>query len=405
MSKQTRTTRQSVAAAVVLAATSPLSLVSACSDRDDPQTTAPTPSAPTSSAPTPSSSPSTATTSASAVPSPTTLGQRIRAVQRDRTPDAQDIIALAKFPTSWEVAHNRVLVGYRVTYLSDWPSQFGAPAAWRVLDHRGRVLGEWAQRVDYQFVPAGRYFVGLKPFAGGSKALLVRRGTPATLTLIPGPRTKRPADLRVDGGWLVDPSRLTISREALPLCHSGSSRVDTHDRIWCLNGQKDELLWSDDGKAWQRHRLSTSYLEFCDGGALGADPKILGDVVTVGLKRADFSVDRGDTWWTVSLPVERVGAGMPVPGSEQNCADVSPLPDHRLVVSYFASLVATDASNTRFTWVATPRGTQFAGVQEGVMLAASDTPYGELLASFDSGRTWRPLDARQLARTLLAGSD
>ena len=174
---------------------------------------------------------------------------------------------------------------------------------------------------------------------------------------------------------------------------------------WCLNRPKDQVLWSDDGKAWQRHRLSTSYFSYRDGGELGADLTILDDVVTIGLLRADFSVDRGNTWWTVSLPADRVGAGVPPSGSEQNCADVSPLPDHRLVVSYFDSLVATDASNTRFRKVAPPRATRFAEVQEGVMLAASHKPYGDLFASYDSGHTWLPLNARQVARHLLARTD
>jgi len=383
-------------------------LVTACSDRHDPPATAPTFSAPTS-----SSTPSTATTSAAAVPSPTTLGQRIRAVQRDRTPEARDIIALAKSPTIWQVAHDRVLVGYTVPPPVDWPSQWGGPVAWQVLDRHGRVLGQWAQRADHSYVPAGRYFVGLEPsysrglepFGNARRALLVRHGTPTPLTLLPGHRSKKRADLRVDGGWLVNPSRLTITREELPHCYRGSSRLDAHGRIWCLNRHKDQVLWSDDGKAWQGHRLSTRYFEYCDGGTLGADLEILGDVVTIGLLRADFSVDRGDTWWTVSLPVERVGAGAPPPGSEQNCADVSPLPDHRLVVSYFGSLIATDASNTRFRKVTTPRTTQFAGVQEGVMLAASHRPYGDLFASYDSGRTWRPLETPHLARHLLARTD
>jgi hypothetical protein len=209
----------------------------------------------------------------------------------------------------------------------------------------------------------------------------------------------------VDGGWLVDPSRLTITREELPHCHRGSSRLDRHGRIWCLDPKKVHLLWSDDGEAWQRHRLSTSYFNYCDGGTLGADLKILGDAVTIGLLRADFSVDRGHTWRTVALPVDKVGAGAPLPGSEQNCADVSPLPDHRLVVSYFGSLVAMDASNTRYRKVTTPRGTQFDGVQEGVMLAASHKAYRDLVASYDSGRTWRQLKTRQLARHLLTRTE
>jgi hypothetical protein len=403
MNKQTRTMRQAVTTAVlVFIATSPLGLVTACSDRDDPQTTAPTPSVPTSSA-----TPSKGTTSAAVAPGPT-LGQRIRAVARDRTPDARDIIALAKLPTYWEVGHNRVLVGYGVPAPVDWPDRLSAPSAWQVLDRHGRVLGQWAQRTAYEFVPAGRYFVGLEPafsrgvepYGDASRALLVRGGMPTSLTLLPGHRSKRPSELRVDGGWLVDPSRLTIIREELPLCFRGGSRLDSHGRIWCLNREKDQILWSDDGQAWQRHQLSISYFDYCDGGALGADPTILGDVVAVGLMRADFSVDRGDTWWTVSLPVERVGAGPPL-GSEQNCAEVSPLPDHRLVVSYFGFLVATDASNTRFRTVATPQATRFVGVQQGVMLAASRSPYGDLLTSYDSGRTWLPLETQQLVRHLL----
>ena len=388
-------------------------LVAACSNQSDPPVTAPTLSATTPSATTSLDTLSTPTTSAAASPSPTTLGQRIRAVQRDRTPDARDVIALAKSPIVWQVTDNRVLVGYTVPPAIDWPDPWGSPTAWQVLDRHGRVLGQWAHQATYEYVPAGRYFVALQPsystvpepLGDASRALLVRRGTPTALTLLAGQRSMKPVDLRVDGGWLVDPSRLTITREELPLCHRGSSRLDRDGRIWCLNRQKDQLLWSDDGKAWQRHRLSTSYFEYCDGGTLGADVKLLGDAVTIGLLRADFSVDRGHTWWTVSLPVDKVGAGVPPPGSEQNCADVSPLPDHRLVVSYFGSVVATDASNTQFHKVATPRGMRFAGVQEGVMLAASHRAYGDLFVSYDSGGTWRPLRTRLLVRRLLARTD
>jgi len=408
MDTRARPRRRALTSTVLaLAATFALGLVTACSDHVDRRATAPSPSAPAS-----SSTPTQAAPSAAAAPSPAPLGQKIRAVRRDRTPEVRDIVAVAKLPTSWEVASDRVLVGYWMPAPVDWPGPWGAPAAWQVLDRHGRVLGEWVQRGDYRFVPAGRYFVGLEPtfsrglepYGDARRALLVRRGTPSSLTLLPGQRGRRRGEHRVDGGWLVDPSRLTITREELPLCHRGSSRLDPHGRIWCLNRPKDEVLWSDDGKAWQRHQLSTSYFNYCDGGELGADLEILGDVVTVGLLRADFSVDRGDTWWTVSLPVDQVGAGRPR-GTEQNCAQVSPLPDHRLVVSHFGSLVATDASNTRFRDVATPRGTRFAGVQEGVMLAASPRPYGDLFTSFDSGRTWRPLDTRRLARHLLARTD
>ena len=387
-------------------------LLTGCSDQQS-QATGPAPSdtspSSTTSSSTASSAPrSPAPRSPVTSPSPTTLGQRLRAVRRDRAPSARDIIDLAESPTSWRVADGRVLVGYRVPSKVDWPDRWGAPAAWQVLDRRGEVVGQWAERADHTYVPAGRYFVGLHPsysrvpeeYGDADRALLVRRGRPTRLRLVPGARSRRPAELRVDGGWLVDPSRLTITREELPLCFRGSSRVDPYGRVWCLNRRKDEVLWRDQGEPWQRHRLSTSYFNYCDGGGHGADMRILGDVVTVGLLRADFSVDRGETWWTVSLPVGRIGAGVPRYG-EQNCADVSPLPDHRLVVGYAASLVATDASNTRFREVATPGATRFVGVQEGVMLAASRQAYGDLFASYDSA-TWRPLRAPDLARSLLA---
>jgi hypothetical protein len=335
-------------------------------------------------------------------------------VQRDRSPSVRDILALGKSPTVWRVGRDHVLAGYPVPSRYDWPDPWAGPIAWQVLDRRGEVVGQWAQRAHHEFVPAGRFFVGLRArfgrtteeYGDASKAILVRRARPERLRLVAGQRDKRTADVRADGGWLIDPTRLTITREALPLCLRGSSRLDSHGRIWCLNRAKDEVLWSDNGKVWQRHMLSTSYFEWCDGGTTGADLEILDDVVTIGLQRADFSVDRGKTWWTAALPADRVGAGDPRGSSEQNCADVSVLPDNRLVVSYFGSIVASDASNTRFRAVTTPVGTYHVGVrkgtQEGVMLAATRSAYGDLLASYDSGRTWRPLRARDLARRLLA---
>ena len=39
------------------------------------------------------------------------------------------------------------------------------------------------------------------------------------------------------------------------------------------------------------------------------------------------------------------------------------------------------------------------------MLAASHKAYGDLVASYDSGRTWRPLKTRQLARRLLTRTE
>jgi hypothetical protein len=336
----------------------------------------------------------------------------VRQLQGDRTPSVREILALADAPSVWRVGRDHVLVGYPVTYPADWPAVWGGtPTAWQVLDRHGEVVGQWAQRGELTFAPAGRHFVGLQPRPGfrvtqaygdARNAVLVRHGRPAPLRLVPGERAKRPGDVRTDGGWLVDPARRTITRETLPLCLRGSSRLDEDGRIWCLNGRKDRVLWSGGGAGWRWHGLSTSYFEWCDGGSTGADLQILGDTVTIGLLRADFSADHGGTWWDVDLPVEMVGAGVPRGYSEQNCAQVAPLADNRLVLHYFGAVVARDASNTEFRKIRTPRNHEFTSVQEGVMTAATREPYGDLLGSFDGGATWRPIRAPDLARTLLA---
>jgi hypothetical protein len=347
---------------------------------------------------TPSGSPSTTwsatqTPTPSPTPSPTprTRRERIRAVLRDQTPNADEVIALAKTPMAWTRARDTLLVEYWLTYPGFWPES-PAVVATQVRDRRGKLLGEWVEDADAgapSYWPAGRDLVGLT--WSGDRPVLVRDGSPTPLTRVRGTRAKAPGDIRFGRGWLLDPAAKTVTRERLPGCRQDSIRTDLRGRVWCLDHPKEQIAWSaDDGRTWTRHTLSDSYFDYCDGGALGSDLEVRDDVVAIGLWRADFSLDRGATWHDVPLPWRLVGLHHERPLAD-NCTQVTPLRDGRLVIGYYRFAVATDATNTRFKLIYTPRHTRFANVQEGVVVAVSRRPYGETFVSYDGAETWLPL--------------
>lgn len=323
-------------------------------------------------------------------------------VLRDRTPDVREIVELAKVPTDWSRSGDTLLVSYALM-----PAGLpGEPAvqALQVLDRRGRVTGQWAEYwpLDYWAVPGG--FVGMTTRSSGRGVhpMLVRGGVPSPLTEIKGARAARSGEVRFGQGWLLDEEAMTVTREKIEGCRPGSIRIDTRGRIWCLNRPKTEMAWSEDGQSWTRHQLSTSYTEFCDGGARGSDLEVVGDVVAIGLWRADVSLDRGATWGDVELPFRLVGAHRGAGGSFPNCTNVGPLPDGRLVMSYFGTAIADDATNTSWTMLSTPLGTTYAGRIEGALLAAPRRPFADgWLVSYDAGDTWRPLTIRRVIRHTL----
>jgi len=333
---------------------------------------------------------------------PLTERQRIRRVLRDRSPDVGEVIALAKTPSAWVRGADTVLVEYSLMTASYWPDD-ATVSAGRVVDRRGRVLGEWADNdpTHRTYWPAGRDFVGMPQYGG--RPWLVRDGAISRLGREPGTRPVEAGDVRFGRGWLLDPSAGTVTREQLPGCRQDSIRTDLQGRVWCLDAQKTRLSWSDDGgETWEGHTLSTSYLEFCDGGARGVDLEVQGEVVAIGMWRADFSLDRGRTWRDVGLPLGLVGSHRANAYTEANCTTVQPLPDGRLVLEYFGAAVGADATNTRFAAIRTPPRSTYAGVQEGVLVAVSRRPYGERWASYDGAGSWRPLRAGPLVRHLLS---
>jgi hypothetical protein len=162
------------------------------------------------------------------------------------------------------------------------------------------------------------------------------------------------------------------------------------------------VSWSDDGKAWTRHTLSTSYRSLCDGGAVGADLEILADRVVIGLWRADFTSNRGRTWRDVALPFRMVGAndGIGTP-YDADCTHVDLMRDGRLHMSYFRHAVATDESATTFVRVARPSNAGRVNYRtyEGILVAPLRRQHGERVVSYD-GAHWRPLRVRALLRHL-----
>jgi hypothetical protein len=287
----------------------------------------------------------------------------------------------------------------------DWPS-WASTTAVVLLGPGGRVRMEGVDPYagsTREYVPAGAGFVGLSGYPPRRPVYVDDDGV-VTLGLEREPRTARPDDVRISGGWLLDRAAMTLSRERLEGCLADSVRVDLQQRVWCLNPRKTTLSWTDDGgRTWERHPLSTSYFWFCDGGTVGSDLTVQGEVVAIGLWRADISLDRGGSWQDVDLPYRRVGAYTAEhTGDDANCTHVSPLADGRLVMSYARVEVAGDTSNTWFSPVEVPARMSFVGTPEGLMLAASRKAYGVRLVSYDGARTWRPIRLRVLAQHLLA---
>jgi len=372
-----------------------LATLSACTESDNDRTDPGPP--PTSAATSPAPGPE---------PTPASVRQQVRAVLRQAVPAADDVIALAKVPASWTAGEDRLLLEYRLMPPSEWPyGQY--TVALQTLDANGRLL---AQTVDpgtkfgsgiRKYYPAGRAFVGITSY-GPPAGVLIRDDGVDELATVRGSRVAGPGDVPVGPGWLLDQATMTLTRERLGGCQSESIRNDLRDRVWCLDPEKTTLAWSDDrGDTWTRHRLSASYFEYCDGGTLGADLAVHDTTVAIGLWRADFSHDRGETWSDVDLPYRLVGAHPGQAGSEANCAGATPLVDGRLVLDHFGAAMAADPTNTKFAKLRTPDETQYAGVEEGLLTAASKQPYGTRLVSYDAGRTWQPPRAEDLVRHVL----
>jgi hypothetical protein len=362
--------------------------------------------------PSPSTPAPTTTTTAPVVPTATTRTGRIREVLRSRQPvEAKTVIALAGAPMSWATGRDRVLLEYWLTSPRDpdWPD--ARVIARRVVDRQGRILSESVQRtqgwwdtwaVGHDFITADfRYGLSFRP----SSVFLLGQRAPTPLTFERSYRSARHGDIRFGYGWLYDPRSGTVSPELLPPCRKDTARVDGRGRIWCLDRSKTHVLWSDDGRRWAGHVLSTTYFDWCDGGTLGADLAISGDTVAIGLWRADFTTDRGITWHDVSLPYRRVGAHR---GTYPNCTRVEPLPDGRLVLTYFRTLVGDDPANTGFSALRTPAHTFDAGAstypadaRDGALLAVSREPSGPRHVSYDGGHTWHPVRVSALLHHLL----
>jgi hypothetical protein len=319
-------------------------------------------------------------------------------------PDAGEVIALAKNPSAWVRGTNTVLLIYSLMPSSDWPTG-RAVSAVQVVDRRGSVLTEWVDADRGHglstYWPAGQDFVAIPQYGG--RPWLLRHGAPTQLTVEPGARPADQTDVHFGPGWLLDPASGTVTRESRPGCRQDAIRTDLRGRVWCLDRTKKHLTWSGENTGpTGNHTLSTSYFEYCDGGTLGVDLEVLGDVVTIGMWRADFSLDRGRTWHDVPLPLDLVGSHRSLSESEANCTHVQPLSDGRLVIQYFDAAVATDTSNTRFRAIRTPPGTIFAGVHEGILTTATRRPYGTTWVSYDGDATWLPLQVDPLVRHLLS---
>jgi hypothetical protein len=321
------------------------------------------------------------------------------------------IITAAGDPYAWVRGHGRALLLYYEMPPRWWPSEEAGEQAVALVDRDAHVLRRWApgRAAEMDWWPVGRGFVGMTQHGERGPVLLHATGV-VVLTQERGYRTYRAGDTRFGEGWLLNRSDRTISKEDLPHSRCARSRwtpsalTDLRGRLWCLDSRRRSLSWTDDGRAWTRHRLAASHFEYCDGGTTGAEIAILGRRVAVGLWRADFSFDRGRTWSDVDLPVKLVGADQGAGGSFPNCTEVRPLADGRLVLSYFGVAVATGIENTEFALVDYPAGTRgaYPPLFEGV-LVASQREYGRRLVSYDGGATWREFRSRALLQHLFPG--
>lgn len=315
-------------------------------------------------------------------------------------PDPAAVVAAAGAPDGWVRGRERVLMTYSVPRAE--VRDTGARQAVVLVSRGGEVLGRWASdRPSWRWLewrPAGGGFVGTSPY--GRTRLLVGPGGMTGLSLEQGSRPYRHGDVRFGEGWLLDRAGRTLARERLPRdrCRGGVE-VDLRSRTWCLDEDKQVVSWTDDHEAWTSHALSTSHFQWCDGGDTGADLQVLGEQVVVGLYRADFTHDRGLSWHDVDLPFEMVGAHQGQGSSFPNCTTVTPLRDGRLVLSYFGTAVATDASNTTYALADFDQRYRVRNLAEGV-LAGVRRGTREPFASYDGGTTWVPLRVPELLDTL-----
>lgn len=324
-------------------------------------------------------------------------------------PDPGPIIAAAGDPYAWVHGHGRVLLLYFQMRTRWWPeAEMGQPAV-ALVDRSAHVLHRWAPGggLEMDWWPAGRGFVGMPPPWGRREPVLLRARGAVPLVEERGYRPYRETDVRFGHGWLLDPVHRTVTKEDLPRSRCARTRstpsalTDLRGRTWCLDPRRGTLSWTDDGRAWTRHRLASRHFEYCDGGTAGAQVAVLGRQVAVGLWRADFSADRGRTWRDVDLPFELVGAHQGDGGSFPNCTWVSTLKDGRLVLEYFGLAVATSVDNTAFELVDPPARTLHPYAVEGV-LVAPHRQYGRRLVSYDGGDTWRAFHTPDLLAHLFA---
>ncbi|GAA1964582.1 hypothetical protein GCM10009798_25990 [Nocardioides panacihumi] len=317
------------------------------------------------------------------------------------------MIAGARTPYTWVRGHGRALLVYSKMPRRWWPSVDLGPFAVSLVDRDGSVLRRWTQPLDWgelDWAPVGRGFIGLEPYAARGDAVYVSARGITVLTRVRARRAYRVGDVAFGRGLLLDRTSRTVSTERLPKLCRGSATVDLRGRLWCLDGPRRVLSWTDDHVSWTRHRLSTGYRWECDGGSLGSEPAILADNVVIGLWRADFTTDGGRSWHDVALPFDMVGAtdGIGTP-YDANCTQVDVLRDGRLHLSYFTHAVATSVENTAFAPVTGPRGAADQiewNAPEGILAAPLRHRYGHRVVSYDGGVHWRPLRVRRLVRAM-----